>query len=215
SLSVGQLGLHRALLAIQFPPPRVDYRPLGLRNFLGCILAKQINGKVFHHVVEEVFLRPATEQSGRIYRCRIAEGRADEAYLVPAGSQLANLAHPEAALLVADPRPSLGQFQRNLLTSRQRRFVLLELGVRPIVLGIFVIGDASNAVRLPHLLEELRAVSFAVEQNHETSAIAISLKLGYGWLAGDLVEKTRHDFALECFEKSVVDRPLNGEERLA
>src|SRR5262249_34355579 len=110
---------------------------------------------------------------------------------------------------------SLGQFQRNLLTSRQRRFVLLELGVRPIVLGIFVIGDASNAVRLPHLLEELRAVPFAVEENHETSAIAISFELGYGWLSGDLVEKTRHDVALECFEKPVVDRPLNGEERLA
>src|ERR1035441_9387024 len=40
----------------------------------------------------------------------------------------------------------------------QRRFDLGELGGRPVVLGILVVGDAGDAVGLPHLLEELRAV---------------------------------------------------------
>ena len=46
--------------------PRVDHRPLGLRNLLRAVLVKQINGKVLHHVAEEVFLGPSTEQSNRI-----------------------------------------------------------------------------------------------------------------------------------------------------
>ena len=39
-LPMRQLGLHRALPAVQFPPLRVDHRPLGLRNLLRAIFVK-------------------------------------------------------------------------------------------------------------------------------------------------------------------------------
>ena len=97
-LPMGQLGFDRSPLAVQFPPLGVDHRPLGLRNLLRAILVKQINGKVLHHVAEEVFLGPSTEQPSRIPHPRLAEGRADQAHLVPTGGQLADLPHPEPVL---------------------------------------------------------------------------------------------------------------------
>ena len=150
---------------------------------------------MFHHVAEEVFLGPSTEQPDRILQRRLAEDRADQADLVPTLGQLADLPHPEPALPVADPRPSLGQFQRHPLAVGQRRFDLRELGGRPIVLGILVVGDAGDAVGLPHLLEELRAVPFAVEHDDEACTIAVGLEFGRGRLAGDILEQTRHDVA--------------------
>ncbi|MGA2703541.1 MAG: VOC family protein [Isosphaeraceae bacterium] len=59
-----------------------------------------------------------------------------------------------------------------------------------------VVGDAGDAVGLPHLLEELRAVPFAVEQDHEACTIAVGLELGLSRLAGDILEQTRHNVTL-------------------
>src|SRR5208337_3917256 len=50
------------------------------------------------------------------------------------------------------------------------------------------VGDAGDAVGLPHLLEELRAVPFPVEQDHEACAIAVGLEFLCGRLAGNLLE---------------------------
>jgi len=112
---------------------------------------------------------------------------------MPTGGQLADLPYPETALLVADPRSPLSQLQRDPLAARQRRFDLRELGGWPIVLGILVVGDAGDAVGLPHLLEELRAVPFPVEQDHEACAIAVGLELLHCRLAGNILQETRHD----------------------
>ena len=134
-LAVSQLGLDRARLAVQFPPRGVDHGPLGLRNLLRAILVKQINGKVFHHVAEEVFLGPSTEHRRRILERELAVSRADQADLMPTLGQLANFSYPEPALRVADPRAPLCQLQRNLFAARQRRFDLREPGSGQSFLG--------------------------------------------------------------------------------
>ena len=43
---------------------------------------------------------------------------------------------------------------------------------------------------------ELRAVPFAVEQDHEACTIAVGLELGLSRLAGDILEQTRHNVTL-------------------
>ncbi len=134
---------------------------------------------------------------------------------MPAGGQLADLPYPQSVLPVADPRASLGQFQPDRLAVRQRRFDLCELGDWPLTLGKLVVANAGDAVCLPHLLEEFRAVPFAVEEDHEACAIAVGLKLLRSRLAGDFLEQTRHDVGAQYIEKSVVDRPFDREERLA
>ncbi len=68
---------------------------------------------------------------------------------------------------------------------------------------------------LPHLLEELRAVPFTVEDDHEACPMAIGHKLLCGGLAGNLLEQARHDVAFEHLQQPMVDRPFDREERLA
>src|SRR3974390_2692960 len=127
---MSQLGFDRPFPPVQFSPLGVDHGPLGLRNLLRAILVKQVNGKVFHHVAEEVFLRPSAEQTSRVPHRRSAKSRADQADLMPTGGQLADLPHPQPALAVSDPTAPLGKLKRDLLTAWQRRFNLRELGGR-------------------------------------------------------------------------------------
>ncbi len=83
SLLMGQLGFDRASPVVQLSPLGVDHRTLGLRNLLRAILVKQVDTKVFHHVAQEVFLGPSAKQPRSIRERRLAEGRADQADLVP------------------------------------------------------------------------------------------------------------------------------------
>ena len=129
---------------------------------------------------------------------------------MPTGSQLADLPHPQPALTIPDPTPPLGKLKRDLLAAGQRRFDLRELGDRPIILGILVVCDAGDAVGLPHLLEELGAVPFAVEQDHEACAIAVGLEFLRGRLARDLLEQTWHNVAAQRLREAhgrLADRP--------
>ncbi len=88
-------------------------------------------------------------------------------------------------------------------------------GVNTSEFGILVVRDAGDAVGLPHVLEELRAVPFAVEQDYKACAIAIGLEFLRGRLAGDILQETRHDIAAQGLQQTMVDRPFDGEERLA
>src|SRR4051812_19687648 len=134
---------------------------------------------------------------------------------MPTLGQLADLPYPQPALAVSDPTPPLSKSQRDLLAARQRRFDVRELSGWPIVLGILVVGDAGNPVGLPHLPEELRAVPFAIEQDHEAGPITVSLEFLFGWLAGDLLEQTRHDVAAQRLQQPMIDGPFHRKERLA
>ncbi len=101
-----QLRLDGLFLAVQIPPMRVDHRSLGVRNLLRPIFTKQIDRKVFHHVVEEVFLTPSTEQSNTIFHPRSTVSRADQARLMSGDRQLPNLSHPQPVFPITDPRPA-------------------------------------------------------------------------------------------------------------
>src|SRR5213594_1119626 len=120
SLMLCKLGLERPGLPVQFPPGGVDYRLFGPRNHFRAIFIKCINGKVFHHVAEEIFLGPSAEEARRVLRAQLAVSRADQARLMPAGGQLAKLTDPQALLAAADPRTHLRQFYRHDLATRHR-----------------------------------------------------------------------------------------------
>jgi len=77
-----------------------------------------------------------------------------------------------------------------------------------------VVGDAGNAVVLPHLAKESRTVAFAIEDDHEAAEIRVGLELFVGRLTGNVFQQTRHDVALQGFPHSVVNRTLNREKRL-
>ena len=128
---------------------------------------------MLHRVAEEVFLRPSTEQPRRVPHSRLAVSRADQARLVTGGGELANLSHPQASAAVADPRAPFGQVQRGRLAVGQRHGCGGEFALRPSRFWILVVGGAGDAVRLPHLPEELRAVAFAVEEDYEAVSIPI------------------------------------------
>src|SRR5262249_59271725 len=91
--------------------------------------------------------------------------------------EMAVQSHLELALLVSDTRSSLSQLKRNLLAARQRRLAFPELSGPPVVVGILMIGNAGDAVSLPHLLEESRAVPFPVKHDHKACTIAVSVEL--------------------------------------
>src|SRR5208283_776445 len=130
-----QLGLDGLFLAVQIPPTRVDHGSLGVRNLLRPIFTKQVNRKVFHHVVEEVFLTPSTEQTHTIFHPRSAVSRADQARLMPGDRQLANLSHPQPVFPITDPRPALRKEHRYSLTGGHRDFHFRKLVCWPLLGG--------------------------------------------------------------------------------
>jgi hypothetical protein len=77
-------------MAVQVPPTRVDHKPLRVRNRLRPMLAKQVNRKVFHHVVEEVFLTPSAEEPHAVLHPRGAIRRADQAHLMAASPDISH-----------------------------------------------------------------------------------------------------------------------------
>jgi len=78
-----------------------------------------------------------------------------------------------------------------------------------------VVGDAGNAVVLPHLAEKRRTVAFAIEDDHEAAEIRVGLQLFVGRLTGNVFQQTRHDVAAQGLQHPVVNRTFDREERLA
>ena len=137
---------------------------------------------MFHHVAEKVFLGPSAEEPARILQAQLAVGGADQARLMPAAGQLANLADPQTLAPIADPGAHLGQLHRQDFAAGHGDLRLGELGFRPILFGIFVVGDAGDAMLLPHLSEERRTVPFAIEDDHEAAEIRIGLRVVRPWV---------------------------------
>src|ERR1700704_5618403 len=78
--------------------------------------------------------------------------------------QLADFAHPQP---VAEPGPPLGKAYRGQLSRRQAYVGGGKLLLRPILAGIFAIGQACNASVL-HLDEKIGAVTFAIKHHGKT-----------------------------------------------
>ena len=76
-----------------------------------------------------------------------------------------------------------------------------------------MIGDAGDAVRLPHLAEERRAVGFPIEDQRETAPVRIGPELLLRGLAGNLPQQARDDVAAQRLQQTGVDGLLDHEER--
>src|SRR5262249_61106293 len=103
--------------------------------------------------------------------------------------ELADFAHPQP---VAEPGPPLGKAYRGQLSRRQAYLGGEKLLLRPILAGIFAIGQACNA-SVFHLDEKIGAVTFAIKHHGKTMKHRISLKLVTDWLVRDIIFKTQNE----------------------
>ena len=85
----------------------------------------------------------------------------------------------------------------------------------PLVGGVFVIGDAGDAVLLPHVFEKSGAVAFAVEDEGEAAEPGVSLELLRGGLAGHVAQQARHDVLAQGGDEAGVHDLVDDEEGLA
>src|SRR6516164_3182552 len=87
--------------------------------------------------------------------------------------ELADFAHPQP---VAEPGPPLGKAYRGQLSRRQAYLGGEKLLLRPVLAGIFAIGQACNA-SVFHLDKKIGAVTFSIKHHGKTMKQRISLKL--------------------------------------
>src|SRR5271168_3846147 len=123
----------------------------GVRNNVGTIVNKAIQIIALAHISEEGFLRPSRKH-GRAQPSRrgfVISGK--HCGLMTTLGQLADFAHPQT---VAEPGPPLGKAYRGQLSRRQAYVGGEKLLLRPILAGIFAIGQACNASVL-HLDEKI------------------------------------------------------------
>src|SRR5271155_3120923 len=115
--------------------------------------------------------------------------------------QLADFAHPQP---VAEPGPPLGKAYRGQLSRRQAYVGGEKLLLRPILAGIFAIGQACNASVL-HLDEKIGAVTFAIKHHGKTMKQRISPKLVRAWLVRHIIFKARDDVAFQHLQQAWID----------
>src|SRR5580658_7908986 len=125
--------------------------------------------------------------------------------------QLADFAHPQP---VAEPGPPLGKAYRGQSSRRQAYVGGEKLLLRPILAGIFAIGQACNASVL-HLDEKNRAVTFAIKHHGKTMKQRISLKLVRAWLVRHIIFKARDDVAFQHLQQAWIDGLAHHKKWLA
>ena len=91
----------------------------------------------------------------------------------------------------------------------------MELLFGPLPGGVFVIGDAGDAVIVPHLFEKAGAVAFAVEDQYETTKTGIGLKFFVAGLGWHFLEQTRNDIFFQSLDQSRINRFIDEEKGLA
>ncbi len=123
--------------------------------------------------------------------------------------QLADFAHPQS---VAEPGPPLGKAYRGQFSRRQANGDKLFL--RPILAGIFAVGQACNPA-VPHLDEEVGAVTFAIKDHSKTMKQRISLKLVGAGLVRHIIFKARDDVAFQHLQHAWVDGLAHHKKWLA
>src|SRR6202047_3919022 len=159
-----------ARLPIQGPVGGVHHYG-GVRNNVGTIVNKAIQIIALAHISEEVFLRPSRKHGRAQPRRRGFVISGKHRGLMTALGELADFAHPQP---VAEPGPPLGKAYRGQLSRRQAYVGGEKLLLRPILAGIFAIGQACNASVL-HLDEKIGAVTFAIKHHGKTMKQRISL----------------------------------------
>src|SRR5271170_3897674 len=125
--------------------------------------------------------------------------------------QLADFAHPQP---VAEPGPPLGKAYRGQLSRRQAYVGGEKLLLRPILAGIFAIGQACNASVL-HLDEKIGAVTFAIKHHGKTMKQRISPKLVRAWLVRHIIFKARDDVAFQHLQQAWIDGLAHHKKWLA
>src|SRR6202040_4413790 len=116
---------------------------------------------------------------------------------MPPLGELADFAHPQP---LAEPGPPLGKAYRGQLSRRKAYVGGEKLLLRPILTGIFPIGQACNASD-----EEIGTVTFAIKDHGKTMKQRISLKLLSAWLVRHIIFKARDDVAFQHLQQAWID----------
>ena len=107
-------------------------------------------------------------------------------------AELAELAHPQ----VSEPSAPFGELDRGAFSRGQADLSGVKFVLRPMLAGMFVIGQACDAPGL-HPRHEAGAVTFAIEHHGKAMKQRSRIELLGGGLVRHVLFKTRNNVAFE------------------
>lgn len=125
--------------------------------------------------------------------------------------ELADLAYPH---LASQKGPPLGKLHRHGLPRGKRGFGGQEFLHGPILAGVFVVGETSDALLL-HPGDEGRAVAFPIEDHGEAMEQRIGGQFLRGGLSRHVPFEARDDLVFQDLQEPRIDGLTHHEERLA
>jgi hypothetical protein len=127
------------------------------------------------------------------------------------GGELADLAYPH---LTPQKGAPLGKLHRHGLPIRQSSLPEHELLHGPILAGVFVVGEAGDALLL-HPGEEGRAIPFPIEDHGEAMEQRIGSQFLRALLSRHVPFEARDDLLLQDLQEPGIDGLTHHEEGLA
>jgi len=130
---------------------------------------------VLHHVPKEVLLTPTAEHASRKQGRRPFIASTYEAGLVTGFGKLSHFPNTYGIFPRTNQTFLFSKAHGHDFTAWHSHFMLTKTIIRPIFFWMLMVGHAGNAMILPHLTEEGRAVSFPVENHNKAAKMRIPM----------------------------------------
>lgn len=169
------------------------------------MLDQAVNGVVFPHVFEEVFLRPPREhphRNGPQFGPIIG---GEHTHLMAALFPLSDFTNPQA---VAQTGATFGQAEGDGLAVGQEEWLGGELRFGPVLTGKLVIGDHGHALRFL-AGEELRRITRPVEHQGETVEQRILRQCRGGGVVRRVGQEPGDDLGAQDLDQPRINRTID------